>query len=189
MDTEQQLIERCQSGDKNAFSLLVRPHLQRAYSTALAILGAQHFAEDAVQNALFEAYKAVMEGRDIRRFGGWLTHVVARRALDIARQKHRQQHTTEENELLEVRDDTASPITDVLQKEQRNELMTAIMRLNINQRTVIVMYYYQEMKIGEIANLLNIKEGTVKSRLHQARITLSKLVPIETAKQKVRECQ
>ncbi|MBN6187094.1 RNA polymerase sigma factor [Aneurinibacillus sp. BA2021] len=186
MDT--QLMKQCRQGDKAAFSTLVRPYLQRAYSTAFTILGTQHAAEDAVQNALLEAYRSIMEEKDIHQFSAWFVHLVTCRALDLARQKSKQR-TTEEADLLELRDEKASPADRLLQKESRSEMLQAIMRLNINQRAVIVMHYYQEMKIGEIAALLNIKEGTVKSRLHQARLTLSKLVSFEAPKQKVGECQ
>lgn len=189
MDTEQQLIQQCVQGDKSAFGSLVQPHLQRAYSTAFAILGTRHLAEDAVQNALLETYTTIMREREIRVFQAWFTRLVTCRALDIARQKSKQWNALEESEFSEISDESGSPVDNVLQKERQSELLQAIMRLNIQQRAVIVLFYYEEMKIGEIADLLHIKEGTVKSRLHQARLTLSKLVPFESAKQKVGECR
>lgn len=187
MEHDEQLMERCKSGDKDAFFQLVEPLLGRAYSSSVAILRQTHMAEDAVQNTLLEAYQAIMTGKQIRNFRAWFNHLAACRAMDLARRRAKQVSRYGEYDETELVDDDDSPAEVLLKKEQESELLKQVMSLDINYRTVIILYYFQELSIEEIADVLEIKKGTVKSRLHTARIKLSQMTPPSTQK-KVMEC-
>lgn len=175
MDNIERLVRQCRDGDKEAFFQLVEPLLGRAYRTASAILRSGHLAEDAMQNALMEAYQAIMNGKKIRNFTSWFNHLAACRSLDLARQRSRLASRSGDIDEVQLPDEQASPMEEVLQKELGSELWNTIMSLDIHHRSVIVLYYYQELSIDEIADALGIKKGTVKSRLHNARLKLSRL--------------
>lgn len=176
METERRLMDDIRQGDQESFRTLVNPLIAQAYRTSLAILRSTHLAEEAVQNALVESYSAIVKGKEIRRFRGWFSRVIASRSLDIARKEQPNKYSVDIDG-LEICDEAASPLDDVLKKEQCERLIESIMALELQQRAVIVLYYFEELRIEEIALLLNIREGTVKSRLYHARSKLSRIFP------------
>ncbi|WP_342548367.1 RNA polymerase sigma factor [Paenibacillus sp. FSL P2-0089] len=176
MEQEQLWLQQCRDGEQDAFYQLVKPYLDRAYSTARAILNSPHYAEDAVQNAMLEAYRAIINGKEIRSFRSWFNRLVAMRALDLARTRSRQFRQTEALGVHEEpADEQEQPMEAVLKKEEQSRLLAQVMSLDMRHRSVIVLYYYQEMSVEEIADVLGIKTGTVKSRLHNARLKLMNL--------------
>ena len=140
-------------------------------------------AEEAVQNALIEAYQSIKAGKEIRSFSGWFNRVIANRALDLVRKESR--HHGVDIDSIVVHDTAASPMETLLRKERSSEILEAVMSLDIQLRTVIVLYYFQDMKIDEIAGVLQTNEGTVKTRLHRARVRLSNLVSFAELNAKV----
>jgi RNA polymerase sigma-70 factor (ECF subfamily) len=175
MHDEQHWMQQCRNGDRDAFYELVKPHLSRVYSTSVAILYSTHLAEDAVQNGMIEAYQAIMNGKEIRSFGSWFRQLVAMRAMDLARARAKQVKRTGDLEGEEPADGQELPMESLLRKEENTRLLSQVMSLDIRHRAVIVLYYYQEMSIEEISEVLGVKAGTVKSRLHTARTKLLKL--------------
>ncbi|TQR97049.1 RNA polymerase sigma factor [Paenibacillus ottowii] len=175
MDNEQLWMQQCRDGDKDAFYQLVKPYLDRVYSTSVAILHSTHLAEDAVQNAMIEAYRAIMNGKEIRSFGSWFKQIAAMRAMDLARLRSKQTKRTGHLDNTELIDSKDLPIDAVMKKESGHRLLSQVMSLDTRHRSVIVLYYYQEMSVEEISEVLGVKEGTVKSRLHTARMKLLKL--------------
>lgn len=172
LETERRLIRDIRTGNKDAFRTLVDPLISKYYRSALAILGSAQLAEEAVQNALIDSYSAIISGKEILNFQGWFNRVIANRSLDIARKEQTHKHNLHIDE-LEIQDSSSSPLEDVLKKEQSQRLIQAVMELDVQYRVVVGLYYFQELKIEEIAALLDVKEGTVKSRLYHARLKLS----------------
>ncbi|RAV12966.1 RNA polymerase sigma factor [Paenibacillus contaminans] len=173
LELERRLIEDIRGGSQESFRTLVNPLIAKAYRSALAILGSSPLAEEAVQNALIESYSMIMSGKEIRHFQGWFSRVIAHRALDTARKEKNYKYSLDIQQ-LDIRDHADSPLESMLKKEQSERLIESVMALELEQRAVVVMYYFQELKIEEIAELLGLKEGTVKSRLYYARLKLSR---------------
>lgn len=185
MQEDQAWIQRCRDGDREAFYHLVEPLLDRVYSTAAAILRSAHLAEDAVQNALIEAYQAIMKGKEIRHFAAWFKQMAAMRAIDLARKRSRIDRMSEDLEQVEPVDRQAQPMEVLLIKEEQNSLLAQVMSLDIPHRSVVLLFYYQEMSLEEISIVLGVKVGTVKSRLHRARLKLLKLYQFDENKKVV----
>ncbi|MBP1155658.1 MULTISPECIES: RNA polymerase sigma factor [unclassified Paenibacillus] len=183
-NNEQHLLEAIRSGDKEAFGTLVEPLIARAYRTSVAILKSPHLAEEAMQNALIESYTTITKGKEIRHFRGWFSRVIANRAMDLVRQENRHQNGLDIDG-MELQDHSATPIEEIVKKEESNQLLEAVMSLELQQRVVVVLYYFQELKIEEIASVLNVREGTVKSRLYHSRLKLSQMVSIPQLNAKV----
>jgi RNA polymerase sigma factor (sigma-70 family) len=173
---EQKLIQAIRGGDKQAFKELVNPLIARAFQTALGILRSSHLAEEAVQNSLIELYKSIMAGKEIYHVRGWFSRLIANRSLDLIRKETRHNGGLDIDNLV-VEDSTNSPIEELLKKEQHEQILHALMSLDVQLRTVVVLFYFQDMKIEEIASLLEVKAGTVKTRLYRARLSLSTLLP------------
>ncbi|GLH63780.1 MULTISPECIES: RNA polymerase sigma factor [Bacillaceae] len=170
MHDEQHLLAQCRQGNKDAFYLLVSPHLTKAYRLAFTILRSHHDAEDAIQNSLLEAYRAISEDKEIHHFSSWFYRLVTHRAIDLARKLGKERQYTEISDMLPFLSNSHHlPVDEVISKEEEQELLAHILKLDMKYRVILVLYYYQNMKISEIAELLQIKEGTVKSRLFQAR--------------------
>ncbi|MFT4414317.1 RNA polymerase sigma factor [Fredinandcohnia humi] len=170
---EQALIEDCRNGQKQAFGQLVEPLLSKAYRTALGILGSGHLAEDAVQNALLEAYTTIMNQKKFTNFNAWFNRLVISRSLDLARK-----HFKEVNNTYNIEDYEPSNLNEppgiLLRNEQFKEFQDMIYTLNVNQRIVLTLYYFQEYTIEEIAGLLHTNTNTIKTRLSRARKNLQK---------------
>ncbi|WP_027409860.1 RNA polymerase sigma factor [Anoxybacteroides tepidamans] len=173
MNNDDELLLKCRNGSKEAFYELVSPYLEKAYRIAFAILRSHYDAEDAVQNSLLETYHSIKENREIRHFAAWFHRLVVHRAIDLARKNGKEKHHADITGVLAFLPDRRDlPIDELIHKEGENDLATCILKLDMKYRMVIVLHYYFDLKISEIAELLNIKEGTVKSRLFQARSLL-----------------
>jgi RNA polymerase sigma factor (sigma-70 family) len=175
LETERQLLDEIRRGNKEAFRTLVDPLIGKSYRTSLAILRSTQLAEEAVQNSLIESYSTIMSGKDLHSFRGWFSRVITNRSLDIARKEQNYKNSLNIDE-FEIQDQTATPLEDILQQEQSQWVLKSLMSLELQQRVVVGLYYFQELKIEEIASLLAIKEGTVKSRLYHARLKLSRIL-------------
>ncbi|MGD8192342.1 RNA polymerase sigma factor [Brevibacillus ginsengisoli] len=181
MTRESELMKECRLGNKEAFYELVEPHLAKAYRTSYAILHCQSEAEDAVQNALLEVYQSLLSTREIQHFGGWFHKLVVYRSLDLYRKKAKESERTTTAELLPmVSAIEPTPMDRLIDSEEYDQLLVHLLKLSIQHRTVIVLYYFQEYNLEEIARLLNLKLGTVKSRLYHARIQLSQFYKSNT---------
>ncbi len=163
---ERELILAAQGGSREAFAELVRRHQRRAYGVARAIAATHEDAEDAVQEAFLHAYRALARFRPEQAFAAWLHRIVANAALDIGRRRR-------------VRDADALPDTVSLpfrdpaeHDELRHRLVAALATLSERQRSVIVLHDVEGFTHGEIGAMLGIPEGTARSDLHHARMSL-----------------
>ncbi len=175
MELDYELMLQCQKGYKNSFGKLVTPYLQDAYSISYTILKSKEQAEDAVQNALIEAYMNIMANKEIHKFRSWFLTLVASRSIDLARKNIKEIKLTIASKDTQI-SNTETPLTNLIDKEMNNSVIGAVLALPMKYRTVIILYYFQDLKINEIAKLLELKEGTIKSRLYKARISLNRIL-------------
>jgi RNA polymerase sigma-70 factor (ECF subfamily) len=167
---ELDLIRRCKAGDMQAYDSLIRPYLTMAFRTAALITHDHHLAQDAVQNALIEVYRTLDRFQESKSssFRSWFYKIVVFRSLNMLRQ------TKPVAEYRERADIMPSPIETIVRNEEAEILRQAVRSMKVEYRTVLVLYYFEEFKVEEIADILKIRKGTVKSRLHKARKLLEK---------------
>lgn len=154
-----EIIERAKGGDADAFTSAVAGSVDQLYATAYLVLRDRHAAEDAVQDGLLRAWRAMPTLRDADRFDGWLRRIVVRAAID-ARRRGRPTVELGFEPIDPVRTGEALAMRDVLDR--------AFARLAPIHRAVLVLRYYLDLSIPEIARTLDVPEGTAKSRLHHA---------------------
>ena len=157
------LVERASRGDRDAFATLAESAVDRCYGLAYRILRDHHRAQDATQQALLGAWRDLPKLRDPARFDAWLYRLVVH-ACYIDGRSHRR--WTAKVRLVapgdEAADDPAIAIA------QRDQLERSFSGLSPEQRAVVVLRHHLGYPMHEIASLLGIPEGTVKSRLHYA---------------------
>lgn len=153
-------IEKCQNGDKEAFRYLVECYQAQAFGHAVAILGNREDALDAVQEAFIDAFRALARFDRARRFYPWFYVLLRHRCLKMSAKK-RATEMIEENEIL-------APQTG-LPPEEQIALETALLTLSKEDRELVTLKYLDGLSYNEIAEQLEIPQGTVMSRLFCAR--------------------
>src|SRR5215207_3866216 len=161
---QQQLVERAQAGDHDAFSVLVRTSYPRLYGVARLILRDSERAQDAVQEALVQAWRHVRALRDPDAWDAWLHRLTVHACYRMARQVRRR----DEAELHVMPDlDPAGSFDLSMSVAERDRVGQEIGRLSIDQRAVMVLHFYVDLPLVDVANVLQIPVGTAKSRLHR----------------------
>jgi RNA polymerase sigma-70 factor (ECF subfamily) len=161
MDTE--LVVRAQQGDEGAFASLAVAAGDRLHAVAHRILRDIDLAEDATQQALLAIWRDLPQLRDPARFEAWSYRLLVRACYAEARRTRRwapNLHLLPSDEPAAA--DELSPIVD------RDQLERGFRRLSIDHRAVVVMHHYLDLTLAEIADALEVPEGTVRSRLHYA---------------------
>ncbi len=157
-------IARCQEGDREAFRVLVDRHKDVLYGTAILMTGNRAVAEEIVQEAFLSAWRGIGGFKRGQPLKPWLTRILVNGVL--AQKRKRSIPTVP----IEDSDGTGAPSvsdhTEVI--ERRAILRQALTKLAPEQQKLVVLRYFSELTVPEIAGTMGIKEGTVKSRLHRA---------------------
>jgi RNA polymerase sigma-70 factor (ECF subfamily) len=180
VSVNRRLVEAAQHGDREAFGQLVPLISDRLFGTAARLLRSPDAAGDVLQATLVSIWRELPALRDPDRFEAWASKVLLRRCYDELRRRRREAPAIE---LLAV--DTPVPDAAV-SIAARDQLERAFKRLSDDQRAVIVLRYYRDMSVAEIAEVIGGSEGTIKSRLHYAREALRAAVEAD-ARPPIRE--
>jgi RNA polymerase sigma-70 factor, ECF subfamily len=165
---ERDAVLRCRSGDRNAFRLIVERYGDLLFGTAHMMVGDRDLAEDQVQEALVSAWKRIDSFDVDRPLRPWLLRVLVNQILQHRRRKLLGVIPLGE-EVTRVPSLDIGPDLAVEKRLTRDALRDALADLPPDEYRVIVLRYYAEIPLHEIAEVLEIPQGTVKSRLHRAR--------------------
>ena len=174
---ELELIARSKAGDGDAIAALIRSHQDALYAFILKMSQRPEIAEDIVQEAFVRVLRNI-DRFDVRfRFSTWV-FTIARRLYVNAVQKRR---PTYDSEIIAIREGNhATPPSETSWNESlenaRGVIDIALSGLNEKQREIILLFHQQNWAIMEIANHLQMPEGTVKSHLHRARKRMRRLI-------------
>jgi RNA polymerase sigma factor (sigma-70 family) len=156
-----------------AFVADVRPQLDRAYRLAGLLLGNGAEAEDAVGDALLSAWRAYGTLRAGDRFGGWFDRIVANVCRDRMRRRKVIRFIAIDVEREMVATDPFESVLD------RDAVLRHIAMLSDDERTIVVLHYWADLRLEDVAAALGIPLGTVKSRLHRALERMRAAVPVD----------
>ncbi|MBN1624758.1 MAG: sigma-70 family RNA polymerase sigma factor [Clostridia bacterium] len=180
-DRERNLIIKCQNGDYDAFEELVRAYSDRAYSVAFGVMGNHHDASDMTQDAFIKVYKNIGKFNFQSSFNTWLYRIVKNTCIDELRKNKRRNIVSidagiEGNEgdyLMQISDDSAD-IQGILEAEESSRiLMESLELLGEKHRSVLVLADVKGYDYLEVARMLELPVGTVKSRISRAREKLA----------------
>lgn len=157
------LVERAQSGDRDAYDRLARDAANRLFLVASRILRDADAAEDAVQQTLVAMWRDLATLRDPDRFEAWTYRMVVRYCRSEAR-RHRRIGVT----LVDLSESMAAERDEVADVAVRDQLGQAFDALSQDHRAVVVLHHLMGLPLAEIAEILDVPYGTVGSRLHHA---------------------
>ncbi|WP_026455566.1 RNA polymerase sigma factor SigM [Saccharomonospora iraqiensis] len=171
--TDADLVAAHAAGDPHAFDELVRRHRDRMWAVALRTVRDPEEAADALQDAFVSAFRAAATFRAESRVSTWLHRIVVNACLDrIRRRQARPTVPLPETD----RDEPAVPGDAMAERETRMLVSAALDQLPEDQRLPIVLVDVEGYPVSEAARLLDIAEGTVKSRCARGRAKLAKLL-------------
>lgn len=172
MDHEQYLIQRAQNGDPDAFSALVDEHQRYVYNLAFRVMKDENEALDLTQETFVRAWTALPNFRGQSRFRTWLFRITTNLCYNRLPNLRRSLADLGNDilpDLPETEENHSNPLRELELKETRTFLHQAIDRLDAHYKILIVMRYHEELSYEEIAGLLNLPLGTVKTGLFRAK--------------------
>lgn len=172
---EQQLIRQAAEGQEQAFEQLVLRHQKGIYNLTLRMTGNQDDAYDLTQESFLRAWKSLAAFQFESSFSTWLYRIATNLCIDFLRRQKRgkvislQMMEDESEQPLPLPDPKPGPEQQVLEQENRETVAGALQELEPEYRMALTMRVIDGLSYQEIAAALEIKEGTVKSRIARAR--------------------
>ena len=165
-----QPLERARAGDRAAFDELLLPQLGSAYRLAVGILLNQTEAEDAVQEAAFKAWRKIRNVRPDSEFRPWFMAIVANECRRLRRLRWWSVVRVAE---IDLNDGAAANYEAV-------DLARAFARLSVAERQILVLRYYGNLSVQEVADVLKLSTDAAKSRIHRALRKLRPFVALDS---------
>lgn len=181
VDLDSTLVERCLSGDDAAWEELLRQHTRRVYGLCYRFTGRDSEAQDLTQDVFVRVFRALAGFRSTEgSFATWLTRLTRNLLIDHYRRTRNERVTDSiEEQLPGVAEGFVAisrPDTALAGREASELLQSALAKLSPELRETIILRDLQDMEYREIAEILAIPEGTVKSRLNRGRAELARLL-------------
>lgn len=167
--SDSELVDAVMAGDHSAFDALVTRHARRAFSVAYRVMGSTEDAEDLVQDAFIAALVKIDSFDASRSFAAWFYRILVNRGLDLRKARTRRQ-VEEIPECCAA--SNPSPLDALETSELQEDLARALARLPPSQRLVFQLYDLEGFSGPEIAEMLDLPDGTARWQLHQARRAL-----------------
>lgn len=177
--SDEHLFEAATSGDCEALERLIRAHYSRVFAYLLRLSGDYHVAEDLTQDVFYKAWLRLETLRGVAPLRTWLYRIAHNAYVDHARSWHQRRvralgslgdEDVLSTAMLEAgQDGEPDSVASMVQKKlERSRAARLLATLSPDHRSVVVLRFYQELKLEEIAEVLGIPLGTAKSRLHYA---------------------
>lgn len=167
---DETLVRAFQEGNTGAFGQLYERYKSQVLRTAFLIVGNHCDSENVLQDSFIKVWKSLPGLKDPARFRPWLWRIVIRTAWEYCRRRDVEQPVEAVWDACPMCDEQAPDSLDIImQAENHKDLLGAVNKLDLKQRTVIILYYYNELSVQEIAAATGALPGTVKSRLWAAR--------------------
>ncbi len=174
IDTE--IILRCQNDDPAAYDELYKAFGKKALWTAYLLAGRMSIAEDIVQEAFFQCFRNIKRLKKPELFHIWFNRILIRTCWHMMKREMKKTVVPPEAEFLsELNGNGDMNLHEKVESNQINSVIRkAVKRLKPSMRSTIVLFYYNDFTISEIARVTGCLQGTVKSRLHYAKRILEK---------------
>lgn len=174
-EEELELIQKVLDGDSSSYEKLVLENQTRVYNLALRMVGNEDDAFDMSQEAFLKAYNSIGSFRGESRFSVWLYRLTSNVCLDFLRSEGRRAHNSltyideEDEKELDIPDERFTPQTELERNELRQAVRTGLLKLPRDYRVILLLREIDGLSYEEIADVLKLETGTVKSRIFRAR--------------------
>ena len=171
-ENDRDLILRAKKGDMDAFEMLYSGNTGRMYNVALRILGSDSDAQDAVQDAMLKAWRALHTFKFRSAFSTWLYRILVNTCNDMLKKNKKNVISLER-----LQQDGIEPAQEGFERYsiQRDVIAQVLLRLSPEHREILVLRDVQGMAYEEISEILSVPLGTVRSRINRARENFKKL--------------
>ncbi len=181
---ETELIRLAAQGDQDAFAQLLELHQNKVYGLTLRLTGSPEDAMELTQETFFNAWRGLPNFHFESKFSTWLYRLATNATIDFLRREKRRKSLTvtslsaedDPQRLLDIPDRRFTPQDELERKEFQAAVRRGLEQLSDEHRQVLVLRELNGLSYAEIAQVLGIEEGTVKSRISRARLALRKVL-------------
>ncbi|OGN77560.1 MAG: hypothetical protein A3G84_06030 [Chloroflexi bacterium RIFCSPLOWO2_12_FULL_71_12] len=170
--TDQEVVARCLSGDRDAFAILVERWGGRVYNVALRITADADAASDCAQEAFVRAYRSLHRYDPAYPFGPWILKIATNASLTHLRSWHAHEEPMGDEPPEHAEPSEAGPEETAVRREAVSEVLAAMTALPPAYRAALTLRHLQQLSYQEVADALELPLGTVKTHLHRARAAL-----------------
>lgn len=175
--SDKEIIEKLKdTGDTQYFGLLYDRYAPKVYQKCISMLKHEDNAKDLVHDILVKAFVKIGTFRGEASFSTWIYHIAYNACIDFLKKEQKKKKQITHDAVLSDTENIEDEIEDIEIKEMRLERLEEVFQLlEADEKTLLLMKYQDELKIIDIAGVLNISEGAVKMRLKRARTKLKKI--------------
>jgi RNA polymerase sigma-70 factor (ECF subfamily) len=177
--SDQSLVVQIQQGNLEALGVLYDRHRRLVYRTALAITGDPDAASDLLQDVFLRLHRFAHNIDPLRPLEPWLYRMTTNLSYDWVKRRKRWPRPLEDLAEWLIGSVKNSPYESVERNDEWSEVQRAVAALPLPQRIVVVLYYLNDLPLVDIAEILEVPVGTIKSRLYYGRVTLKKTLGLE----------
>lgn len=186
-----ELIESVLKGDEDAFKRLYELNKNRVYKITCMVLNDKTRAEDVLQEVFIQVYLNLYKLKSLDAFDSWIYKITINCCRKAMKKRKIMEVASSDETFDTVPEDNEAnlPEPNMINGEMEREVLRIINSLPENQKICILLFYYNNLSIGEIADIIDCPEGTVKSRIFKAkRLILKKLKSLDYSEEGVDFC-
>ena len=176
-NNDQLYITKVINGDTNAFAYLVDTYKNMVFSLAYKMTKNREEAEEVSQDTFIKAYKNLAKFKGDSKFSTWLYRIAYHACLDAIKKNKKNNNTFEINEITFNQIKSVDDILQGIERKERATIMNdCLLKLPQDERSLIWMFYYDELSLKEIIEVTKLSEANIKVKLHRARKKLLVIV-------------
>lgn len=174
---DQQIIDKVLKGDANAFAKLVDTYKDMVFSLAYKMTKSREEAEEVSQDTFVKAYKNLDNFKGDSKFSTWLYRIGYHTGLDAIKKNKKHNHSFEINDITLNQIQSVDTILQGIERKERAKMIDdCLLQLPDDERSLIWMFYYEELSLKEIIEVTSFSEANLKVKLHRARKKLLTVV-------------
>lgn len=174
---DQLYIDKVINGDASAFAYLVDNYKNMVFSLAYKMTKNKEEAEEVSQDTFIKAFKNLSNFKGDSKFSTWLYRICYHTTLDAIKKNKKNNYTFEINEVTYNQIQSLETILQGIERKERSVIMDkCLMKLPDEERSILWMFYYDELSLKEIIEVTNLSEANLKVKLHRARKKLLTIV-------------
>lgn len=175
--TDQDYLLEIRSGNVNAYAMLVNKYKDMIFTLAVRMVGNREDAEEVAQDTFVKAYKALDTFKGTSKFSTWLYRIVYNTSLDCIKKNKRVIYSEHIDEIHESDIGVMQDAMSYLEaKEKKQTIEKALLQLPEEERVLLTLFYFEELSLKEISEIVKISYDNVKIKLHRSRKKLYHLL-------------